>query len=105
MEDLPDVDVIIVPIGGGSGACGACIVAKSINPKLRVIGVQAEAAPAAYLSWKAGRLEQAPMKTAAEGLATGVGYEFTQSILIELLDDFILVSEPALQNAMVMNLE
>ena len=80
-------------------------VTKSINPKVRVIGVQAEAAPAAYLSWKAGRLEQAPMKTAAEGLATGVGYEFTQSILIDLLDDFILVSEPELQNAMVMNLE
>ena len=105
MEDLPDVDVIIVPIGGGSGACGACIVAKSINPKVRVIGVQAEAAPAAYLSWKAGRVEEAPMKTAAEGLATGVGYEFTQNILMDLLDDFILVSESELQNALVMNLE
>lgn len=105
MEDLPDVDVIIVPVGGGSGACGACIVSKSINPDVCVIGVQAEAAPAAYQSWKAGHVEEAPMKTVAEGLATGTGYEFTQAILRDLLDDFILVSETELKAAMVLNLE
>ena len=105
MEDLPDADVIVVPVGGGSGACGACVVAKSINPRTRVIGVQAEAAPAAYLSWKEGRVAAAPMRTAAEGLATGAGYEFTQSILRDLLDDFILVSEEELTRAMVLNLE
>ena len=75
MEDLPDVDVIIVPVGGGSGASGACIVAKSINPDIQVIGVQAEQAPAVYLSWQRGEVVDAPMKTAAEGLATGSGYE------------------------------
>ena len=105
MEDLPDADVIIVPVGGGSGACGTCIVAKSVNPGTRVIGVQAEAAPAAYLSWKQGRVAEAPMRTAAEGLATGAGYEFTQSILRDLMDDFILVSEEELARAMVLNLE
>ena len=105
MEDLPDVDVIIVPVGGGSGACGTCIVAKSINPGVRVIGVQAEAAPAAYLSWKEGRIAAAPMRTAAEGLATGTGYEFTQGILRDLMDDFILVSEDELTRAMVLSLE
>ena len=49
MEDLPDVDVILVPIGGGSGACGTAIAAKAINPGVEVIGVGAAKAPAAYL--------------------------------------------------------
>ena len=105
IEDLPDVDTIIVPVGGGSGACGACIVAKSINPEVRVFGVQSDAAPAAYLSWKEGGIVEAPMRTAAEGLATGVGYEYTQRILRDLLDDFILVTEADLNEAIVLNLE
>ena len=75
LEDLPDVDYIIVPLGGGSGACGTCIVAKTVNPDIKVIAVQAESAQAAYLSWKAGDIVEAPMESAAEGLATGRGYE------------------------------
>ena len=105
IEDLPDVDVIIVPVGGGSGACGTCIVAKSIEPAIEVVGVQAEAAPGAYLSWKEGRIVEAPMRTAAEGLATAMGYEFTQGILRDLLDDFVLVSEEELNQAVVLHLE
>ena len=105
IEDLPDVDVIIVPIGGGSGACGTCIVAKSINPDIQVIGVQSESAPGAYLSWKRGEIVEAPMQTMAEGLATRQGYAFTQPILRELLDDFVLVSEEELNRAVVLHLE
>ena len=56
LEDRPDVDAIVVPIGGGSGAAGACIVAKTIRPEIQVIGVQAEAAPAAFRSWQAREL-------------------------------------------------
>ncbi len=104
MEDLPDVDVIIVPIGGGSGACGACIVSKALNPKVQVIGVQSDAAPAQYLSWKEGRVVEAPMETKAEGLATGSGYADTLKIMTELLDDFILVSEEELDAAVVNHL-
>ena len=102
MEDLPDADVIIVPVGGGSGACGTCIVAKSVNPGTRVIGVQAEAAPAAYLSWKEGRVAEAPMRTAAEGWPPA--RVSSQGILRDLMD-FILVSEEELTRAMVLNLE
>ena len=105
IEDLPDVDVIIVPVGGGSGACGAVIVAKSIDPNIQVIGVQSDAAPGAYLSWREGRIVEAPMRTVAEGLATRGGYEFTQGILRDLLDDFILVSEDELREAVVLHLE
>src|SRR5207302_4602983 len=54
LEDEPDLEVIIVPLGGGSGASGACIVTRAINPSIRVIAVQAEASPAAYESWREG---------------------------------------------------
>ena len=105
LEDLPDVDYIIAPLGGGSGACGACIVAKSVNPDIKVVAVQAESAQAAYLSWKTGDIVEAPMESAAEGLATGRGYELPQSILRDLLDDFILVSDAEMERAIVTHLE
>ena len=105
MEDLPDVDVIVVPAGGGSGVCGACVVAKGLNPKVQVIGVQAESAPALYLSWKAGRVVESKMETKAEGLAARWGYEWTLAIMRDLLDDCILVSEEEMDRAVVLHLE
>ena len=105
IEELPDVDVILVPVGGGSGACGACIVAKTMNPAIQVIGVQASSAPAAYMSWKEGRIVEAPMETAAEGLATRTAYELPLGILRDLLDDFILVTEEELNRAVSLHLE
>ena len=63
LERRPDLDVLIVPIGGGSGAAGACVVAKALRPQLRVVGVQSEAAPAAYRSWKEGGLVEDEMPT------------------------------------------
>ncbi|MGI8854724.1 MAG: threonine ammonia-lyase, partial [Thermomicrobiales bacterium] len=56
LEAVPDLDVLIVPLGGGSGVSGASMVAKAINPHVRVIGVQAAGAPAVYESWRANRL-------------------------------------------------
>ena len=105
MEDLPDVDVIIVPVGGGSGACGTCIAAKGINPDVQVIGVQSAQAQAAYLSWKQGTIVESPMRSQAEGLATAMGYELTQPILRDMLDDFILVSDEEMNEAIVLHLE
>jgi threonine dehydratase len=95
-EDLGQVDYILVPVGGGSGASGACIVSASVSPGTKVIGVQAAAAPAVYESWRSGNLEQRKMETAAEGLATGQAYELTVGILRKYLHDFILVSEEAI---------
>jgi threonine dehydratase len=80
-------------------------VAKSINPSIQVIGVQASLAPAAYNSWVSGKLEKAPMESTAEGLATNMGYEPAQSILKELLDDFVLVSDIEMEDAILMYLE
>ena len=60
METLPDVDVIIVPVGAGSGAASASLVAKTMNPDVQVIAVQAEQAPTIQRSWKAGPLPNRP---------------------------------------------
>ena len=105
LEELPDVDVIIVPVGGGGGASGTAIVAKTINPCIQVIGAGAEKAPAAYLSWKHRTDIEAGMETFAEGLATRLPFKLTQSILRDLLDDFLLVSEEELKAAILALLE
>ena len=99
IEDLPDVDVMLLPLGGGSGVSGACIVAKAVDPSIQVVAVQSEAAPAAYLSWKQGELVEAPVETFAEGVATKLGYELPQRIMAELLDDFLLVSDDDIRRA------
>lgn len=101
LEDEPELDVIIVPIGGGSGAAGAGIAAKAIKPSIHIIGVQSEASPAAYESWRQHRLVEAPNRTLAEGLATGVAFALPQAIMAQTLDDFILVSDQEILQAIV----
>ncbi len=105
MDDLPGVDVIFVPVGGGSGACGTSLAAKSIKPKVQVIGVQSSAAPATHESWRTGEMVTLDTGTIAEGLATGVGFDYTVGILRDLLDDFVLVSDDELEKAVVLMLE
>jgi threonine dehydratase len=99
LAEQPDTDVIVVPIGGGSGAAGACVVASAVRPSIEVIGVQSAAAPAAYRSWQAGALVEDTTTTIAEGLATRTAFELTQRIISERLDDFVLVSEAELADA------
>jgi len=99
LQAEPGAEVIVVPVGGGSGAAGTCIVAKAVRPSVEVIGVQSEAAPAAYRSWRSGTLIEDTTSTFAEGLATRTAFELPQRILRELLDDFVLVSEDALAAA------
>ena len=99
LEEQPDTEVIVVPVGGGSGAAGACVVAKAVRPSVEVIGVQSEAAPAAFRSWQARTLVEDTTSTFAEGLATRTAFELPQQILRELLDDFVLVSEDQLKDA------
>ena len=100
LEEQPDIDVVINQIGGGSGASGACIVYKTLDPRIKVIGVQAEGAPAFYRSWKDGVLRRTEgVKTAAEGLATSQAYELPLKILREKLDDVVLVSDEEIRHA------
>lgn len=106
VEELPEVEVILVPIGGGSGASGACIVTQTVNPRIEVIGVQAEKAPSVYLSWK-GRRKVTTQKaeTFAEGLQTRAPFELPLAILIDYLCDFVLVSEEELRRSILLLLE
>jgi len=102
IEDLPEVESIIVPVGGGSGVSGTAIVAKSINPKIEVIGAQSAQAPAMQLSWASGKMITAEMKTFAEGVATRVPFENTQRIMRQYLDDFLLVDDEEIEDAILL---
>jgi threonine dehydratase len=105
LEREPSIDVIVVPVGGGSGAAGACIVAKAVDPRIVVIGVQSEAAPAAYRAWRERRPVADDMHTFAEGLQTRVSFELPQRILVEHLDDFVLVADDELRAATLRMIE
>src|SRR5947209_14056504 len=105
LEDEPGLEVIIVPIGGGSGTSGACIVTRAVNSSIRVIGVQAEASPAAFESWRQGQLVEVSNRTMAEGLATGRAFELPQTIMRQMLEEFMLVSEEQILQAVAWYIE
>ena len=96
-ETLPTVDVILVPIGGGSGACGNCLVRTALGRNTRVIGIQAAKADAFARSWHGTeRVVADSAATFAEGMATRVTFDLTFGILRELLDDVITLTEEEL---------
>jgi threonine dehydratase len=106
LEAVPEIDVLFVPIGGGSGVCGAGLVARAVNPAIRVIGVQAEGAPAVYRAWRANRIvETEAVVTFAEGLATRRAFELPLSLLPRLVDDIRLVRDADLAAAIRLVLE
>jgi threonine dehydratase len=101
-RELPDLDVALVPVGGGSGICAAITVLKALRPTVRLIGVQAENAPAVYQSWKTGRIcETDSADTFADGLATRVAFALPFGIMQQGLDDMVLVSEEEMRQAIV----
>jgi threonine dehydratase len=96
-EQLPAVDVVLVPIGGGSGACGNCLVRSAVGAATNVVGVQAAAADAFARSWKTHqRLVGDSAATFAEGMATRVTFELTFAFLERELDDVVTLSEDEL---------
>ena len=97
-EDAPDTDVILVPIGGGSGACGCALVRTLIGSRARIIGVQAAGADAFARSWRTGtRVAGNEAATFAEGMATRVTFDLTFSILRDQLDDVVTLTEEELE--------
>lgn len=93
-EDLPEVDVIICPVGGGSGCASLLKVTQAIDPKVEIIGVQAERAPAFYESWKKGEwvvIEAAD--TVADGLAARSVFQLCYTIMKDSITDVVLLSE------------
>ncbi len=104
-ETLPDVDVILVPIGGGSGACGCCIARTGLKSKARVIGVQAARADAFARSWRGPeRVVAQRADTFAEGMATRVTFDLTFNFLKHELDDIVTLEENELQDGVRMAL-
>jgi len=106
MEDLPQAEAILAPVGGGGLIAGIAVAAKAINPHVQVIGVQPEASPAAYLSLRDGRpyeeYDAAP--TIADGLAGGFG-RLPFEIAGDLIDEIVLVSEEETRAAVFALLE
>lgn len=97
-EELPDVDVVYVPIGGGSGASGCAIVRTGLGSKARIVGVQAEGADAFARSWRGPeRVAGDRIATFAEGLATRHTFDLTFDILKRELDDVVTLSEKDLE--------
>lgn len=98
-ERHPDLDTVVVPVGSGTGAAAACLVAAAVAPGCRVIGVQSGAAPAAHDSWRCGACVRRDNRTRVDGLATGRGFELPQALLRQHLSEFVLVTDDAIDGA------
>ncbi|WP_291631321.1 threonine ammonia-lyase [Clostridium sp.] len=99
-EDLKDVDVIICPIGGGGLISGISLAAKEINPKIKIIGVQAEGANAMEQSYKAGKIMSlSSVNTIADGIAVKCPGELTYSLIKEYVDEIVTASDKEISEA------
>jgi threonine dehydratase len=99
-DELPNPDVILIPVGLGSGICGTAIVAAARSPATRVIGVQSEGAPSVTLSWREGRPVETPeIRTFAEGMATRRPATLTLEIMRRHVHDMMLIPDDELREA------
>ncbi len=101
LEDLPDIDTVIVPVGGGGLISGIGLAVKSVKPEVKVVGVQSEASPAMYESLKAGRIVDVEVReSVADGLSGGIERgSITFDMTREFADDFLLVKEETIRKA------
>lgn len=98
---LPHPDVLLVPVGLGSGICGSGLVMAARSPQTKIIGVQAAGAPAVHDSWEQGTpVHYDALDTFAEGVATRAAAEMTLDLMRKLLHDFVLVRDEEMKNAM-----
>jgi threonine dehydratase len=104
LEDAPEIETLVVPIGGGGLISGMATVAKALNPDIEVIGVQAQLYPSMYDKIKGAHLPCGG-DTLAEGIAVKEPGEFTAKIIAELVDDILLVSEAELEKAVSLLLQ
>lgn len=105
LADQPDLDAILVPVGGGGLISGVAVVAKALRPNLRVIGVQATGSPAMAESFREGRLMSAPSSTIADGIAVKRPGVLPFELINRLVDDIITVDDEAIARAIVLLLE
>ncbi len=104
LEQVPDLDMLVIPIGGGGLASGMSVAARAIKPDIALIGVEAELFPSMYNKLKHNDLPCGG-DTLAEGIAVKEPGAFTAQVLRRLLDDVVLVSEAALERAVSLLLQ
>ncbi|MBX9643964.1 MAG: threonine ammonia-lyase [Novosphingobium sp.] len=104
LEQVPDLDMLVIPIGGGGLATGMAVAARAIKPEIALIGVEAELFPSMYNKLRHNELPCGG-DTLAEGIAVKEPGEFTSAMLRKLLDDVVLVNESALERAVSLLLQ
>ena len=102
INELPDIDAIILPLGGGSEVASATIALKQLKPQVEIYAVQAEQSCAAQQSWKQKKILSRENNTFSGGFATGTAYETTFNIYKDALADFVLLSEDEIMNGIAL---
>lgn len=106
LDDLPDVDEIYLPIGGGGLAAGTLIAIKEKNPNVKVVGVQSNSFPSMYESVKQGSLTASGgARTIADGISVKIPGQLTFSVISKLIDDIVLVDDTEITKAMFLLME
>ncbi|MBL7001521.1 MAG: threonine ammonia-lyase [Nitrosopumilus sp.] len=106
LEDLPDVDEVYLPIGGGGLAAGTLIAIKEKNPNIRVVGVQSKSFPSMYESIKQGSVTSSGgARTIADGISVKIPGQITFNIIRELIDEVVLVDDTEITKAMFLLME
>ncbi|GAA3404603.1 threonine ammonia-lyase [Paenibacillus hodogayensis] len=106
VDDLPDVDAIVVPVGGGGLISGIALAVKSVCPAIRIIGVQPETASSGFDSWQSGKISRAERPVSvADGLLVKQPGALNLQMMLRYVDEFALVSEEEIARAMIMLLE
>lgn len=106
MEELTNPDLVVVPVGGGGLISGIACACRSISPKIRIVGVQAEACPSAWQSLRSGRVVAVEaQKSLADGITVKQVGALPFAIMSELVDEIVLVEEDAIAAAILMLIE
>ena len=106
LEEQPDIDTLVVPVGSGALISGIALAAKQINRDIRIFGVQPEGAAAMHASLKSGKVaELSEARTIAEGLGVRRPGEITFQIVKENVDEIVLVTEDEIKSAVLLLLE
>ncbi|MBQ3017991.1 MAG: pyridoxal-phosphate dependent enzyme, partial [Clostridia bacterium] len=106
IEQLPDMDVVIVPIGGGGLISGIAYTLKTLKPHVKVYGVQAAGAPSMYKSIKDGQIEELPsVSTIADGIAVKKPGDLTYDICSKYVDEIVTVTDDEISAAILALME
>lgn len=106
LKELPDVETVIVPVGGGGLLAGVVTAIKETHPGVRVVGVESAAAPCMYRAVRDNRISEVPLRlTIADGIAVKKAGQLTTPIIRRLVDEIVLVEEEEIALAIVALLE